>query len=99
MTTFMVCKRPRIILPTVVVWCCVACLALGVLTVAPAGSQAPARPQASSVVSPEIASDRRVTFRLIAPGAASAAVTGLASSPSQAAKEGTTLPMRRGGDV
>jgi hypothetical protein len=40
-----------------------------------------------------------VTFRLIAPGAASAAVTGLASSPSQAAKEGTTLPMRRDGDV
>ena len=101
MTTFIVRKRPAIILPTVVVLRCVVCLALGVVLTAgaPAGGQAPASPQASSVVSPEIASDRRVTFRLIAPAAASAAVTGLASSPSQSANEGKTLPMRREGDI
>jgi enterochelin esterase family protein len=79
----------------------VVCLALGVVLTpgVQACGQVLASPQTSAVVSPDVGSDRRVTFRLIAPAAASAAVTGLASSPSQAAKEGRILPMRRDGDV
>jgi enterochelin esterase family protein len=79
-----------------VVWMSVSAALLAAVQ---APGQVPASPQPSAVVSPEVGSDRRVTFRLIAPGAASAAVTGLASSPSQAAKEGRMLPMRRDGDV
>lgn len=60
---------------------------------------AEAHGQAPAVVSPAIAPDRRVTFRLVAPDATRAAVSGLASSPSQSAKEGRTLPMRRDGDA
>ena len=62
-------------------------------------AQTPTPAQATPVVSPQVAADRRVTFRLVAPGAMKAEVTALASSPTQGAISGRTLPMDARGDV
>ena len=59
-------------------------------------SQLASSPGATQIVSPEVASDRRVTFRLNAPDATKVEVVQLAPSPSQGAQpDAVTLPMSR----
>ena len=59
-------------------------------------SQVASGPGATKIVSPEVASDRRVTFRLNAPDATNVEVVQLAPSPNQGARpDAVTLPMSR----
>jgi enterochelin esterase-like enzyme len=56
--------------------------------------------QSAKIVSPQVGSDRRVTFRVYAPTATKVEVVQFAASPSQGVRgTAVTLPMTREGDV